>query len=483
MAAHRGAAVWWLGLAQCVAWGVLYYGFPVWQLPMQAQFGLSMAWVAAAYSAALLVAALVAPRVGRGFDRGHGAALFRVGLLAGVSGLLLLALSRHPAALFLGWLGVGAGMALTLYETAFALVHRAISDPGLRLRALAAVTVMGGLASTVFLPLLGNLVELADLRTSLLAGVVAVLTAGWLVERKVLPGLPAVPEHLAPPPSHQARPQGSIAALATVFTSGTVAGMALITLFVPLLVSRGIELAQAALVLAAFGVAQLPGRMWLLRGGRLPSVAVLTVWPMLMQAAGLAAAAFANSMAVAGLGVALFGLGAGLHTLARPWLVQLRFGADAGHRNGQVALSQGIGRALTPVAAALAGVLVDPRWILLALAVVLLSLLPLALRLSAQAVVHDGGDQGAAEEHQRGVEDPHQQQHQGPEGTIGAARCRLGQVQADGPAAQDEQPGRDRAADDGALPRHRAVGQETVEQGENHHIHQQRDRIAQQRQQ
>ncbi|KFL35484.1 hypothetical protein N788_08380 [Arenimonas donghaensis DSM 18148 = HO3-R19] len=393
-------AVWWLGLAQCVAWGVLYYGFPVWQLPLQAQFGVSMAWVAAAYSAALLVAALVAPRVGRGFDSGHGAALFRAGLLAGVCGLLVLAVSRQPAALLLGWVGVGTGMALTLYETAFALVHRAIADPGLRLRGLAAVTVMGGLASTVFLPLLGSLVEHADLRTSLLAGAVAVLAAGWLVERKVLPGLPAVPDRLAPSPSQSQsqsqspRPGGSIVALATVFTSGTVAAMALITLFVPMLVSRGIELAQAALVLAAFGVAQLPGRMWLLRGGRLPSVAVLTVWPMVMQAAGLAAAAFADSMALAGLGVALFGLGAGLHTLARPWLVQARFGADAGYRNGQVALGQGIGRALTPVVAALAGVWLDPRWILLGLALVLVSLLPVARRLSMPPMAPANRGQG-----------------------------------------------------------------------------------------
>lgn len=390
MARSGGAAVWWLGLAQCVAWGVLYYGFPVWQLPMQAQFGVSMAWVAGAYSAALLVAAVVAPRVGRGFDQGHGAALFRVGLVAGVSGLLVLAHAQHAVALLVGWLGIGLGMALTLYETAFALVHRAISDPATRLRGLAAVTVMGGLASTVFLPLLGSLVEHADLRTSLLAGSMAVLAAGWLVERKVLPLLPAPTLPSTPPASHKPSSRAAIIALATVFTSGNVAGIALITLFVPLLLSRDIELAQAALVLAAFGVAQLPGRMWLLRGGRLPSVTVLTVWPMGMQAAGLAAVALAHSTAIAGLGVTLFGLGAGLHTLARPWLVQLRFGADAGHRNGQVALSQGIGRALTPVAAALAGTVVDPRWVLWVLAATLLSLLPLAGRVSAQAAVHRG---------------------------------------------------------------------------------------------
>jgi hypothetical protein len=167
-----------------------------------------------------------------------------------------------------------------------------------------------------------------------------------------------------------------------VFTAGTVAGMALVSLLVPLLVSRGADLAQAAMVLAALGLAQLPGRLWLLRGGRLPSAAVLTVWPMGMQAAGLLVAAGSASPVGAATGVALFGLGAGLHTLARPWLVQARFGTDAGYRNGQVAQLQGLGRALGPVAAVGAAAWVGAQWVLVALAGMLLLLLPLAWSMS-----------------------------------------------------------------------------------------------------
>ncbi len=376
------AAVWWLGAAQCVSWGVLYYGFPVWQVPLQAQLGVPMAVVAAAYSAALLVAAVSAPRVGRGFDRGRGPLLLRIGLLAAVVGLVMLAHARSVLVLFLAWLAIGLGMALTLYESAFALVQQAITAPAPRLRALAAVTVMGGLASTLFLPLTGSLLGLLDLRAALLAGAVAVLAAGWIVERWVLPGLPPMLAETISPAATTIHPRRPIAALAIVFTAGTVAGMAVVTLLVPLLVSRGADLAEAAMVLAALGIAQLPGRLWLLRGGRLPSAAVLTMWPMALQAAGLLVVAGAGSPVLAAAGVALFGLGAGLHTLARPWLVQERFGAEAGYRNGQVARLQGLGRALGPVAAVAAAMLVGSQWVLVALAGLLLVLLPLARSVS-----------------------------------------------------------------------------------------------------
>jgi len=373
-------AVWSLGAAQCVFWGVLYYGFAVWLLPLQSRLGVGMVVVATAYSLGLLVAAVLAPRVGRGFDLGHGRRMLRLGLVAAVAGLVLLAWSRSVPLLFLAWLGIGTGMALLLYESAFALVHGAIAAPLPRLRALAAVTVVGGLASTIFLPMSGAMVEGYGLRASLLAGAAWVLAAGLLLERAVLPPLLA-PSNRPEATNEDTRADlasGRIRGIATVFTSGTVAGMALTTLLVPHLVSRGVGLGQAATVLAALGLAQLPGRLWLLRGGRMPTTAALTTWPMVMQASGLLVVAASAQPGTAAAGVALFGLGAGLHTLARPWLVQERFGREAGHRNGQVARMQGFGRALAPMAAVGAATVLGTPGVLLILAGLLLALVPLA---------------------------------------------------------------------------------------------------------
>ena len=102
----------------------------------------------------MVTSAWLAPRVGRALDRGQGASVLRIGLAAALAGLVVLALWRDAWALFAGWSLVGVAMSALLYEPAFALVQRAVADPGERLRALAAVTVMGGFASTIFLPLL-----------------------------------------------------------------------------------------------------------------------------------------------------------------------------------------------------------------------------------------------------------------------------------------------------------------------------------------
>ena len=73
-------------------------------------------------------------------------------------------------------------------------------------------------------------------------------------------------------------------------------------------------------------------------------------WPITLQVAGLiAVTVFASPWAVAA-GVAVFGLGSGLHTLSRPWLIQRLYGvAEVGRLNGEVARAQGFARAAGPL--------------------------------------------------------------------------------------------------------------------------------------
>ena len=377
-------AVWWLGLGQCVFWGVLYYGFSVWLMPIQRELAVSASVVAGAFSAGLLLMAGLAPHVGLAFDRGHGRIWWRVGIATATLGLLLLSQAHSLPVLYLAWILIGASMATLLYESAFALVQRAVSDPAQRLRAVAAVSVMGGLASTVFLPILGWLVEWMEWRSSALIGAGLVLLTGVLLEFKVLPvlSLPTQGDRIASSPAHRRAMESPLPSLMLVFGASTIAAMGLTTLLVPRLLSQGVSLSAAASVLATLGIAQIPGRLWMLRGGRTPPVGLLTVWPLVLQSLGLLTAAWSPAPAAAAVGVLLFGLGAGLHTLARPWLVQQRFGDDAGYRNGQVARVQGVGRALGPVLAVAAASFSSPAVVLSLLAGALLLLLPLAHRLT-----------------------------------------------------------------------------------------------------
>jgi MFS family permease len=60
-----------LGLTETVSWGVLYYAFSVFLVPMQRELGWSTGTLTGAYSLALLLSGLAAPLVGRWLDR-HG---------------------------------------------------------------------------------------------------------------------------------------------------------------------------------------------------------------------------------------------------------------------------------------------------------------------------------------------------------------------------------------------------------------------------
>ena len=69
-----------LGTAQTLAWGSTYYLPAVLAAPMAREFGVSPAWIFGAFSAALVVSALLGPAAGRAIDlRGVESAVVSVG--------------------------------------------------------------------------------------------------------------------------------------------------------------------------------------------------------------------------------------------------------------------------------------------------------------------------------------------------------------------------------------------------------------------
>lgn len=382
-------AVAWLGAGQCLYWGVLYYGFAVLLAPLARDLSVPGNDVATAFSLGLLLAAVLAPRVGRWVDAGRARQLIAAGAALAATGLLVLAAAQGRAGLFAGWLLVGLAMALLLYETAFGVVIRAHRDPWQRMRALAVVTVFGGLASTVFLPLMAWLCGTLGWRQTLVAfAVVICLKAAWL-DRQVLARLPAAPGEAQDEATSSVVAAGRAPwRLVLPFSVSSFSAAALVTLLVPMLVARGHAATLAAGVLGALGIMQLPGRLWLSRSRRRPGARFLVFVPLLLQATGLLMVLVPAGWPPAALGVALFGLGAGVHTLARPWLVQQMAGVDrAGRWNGQVSRWQGIARALGPASVAWASMRLGEGAIFALLAVALLAVLPMAASLARPPVL------------------------------------------------------------------------------------------------
>ena len=155
-----------LGWAQVVSWGTLYYGFPLFVLPMQQEFGWSLTLINGALSAGLLVAGLCTYGVGAWIDRRGGRALMTAGSLGTALLLVLWSQVTSIALLYGVWLLLGVCLAAILYEPAFMVMgHHFGVDAR---RAITTMTLIAGFASTFGIPLIETLLGDFAWRTVLL---------------------------------------------------------------------------------------------------------------------------------------------------------------------------------------------------------------------------------------------------------------------------------------------------------------------------
>ncbi|MBP6778341.1 MAG: MFS transporter, partial [Piscinibacter sp.] len=107
---QRASTVVALGTAQTLAWASSYYLAAILAAPMARELGVGTATVFAAFSAALVVSALVGPTAGRAIDRWGGRPVLMGTSLVFAIGLAALGLARGPAGMVAGWLLLGIGM-------------------------------------------------------------------------------------------------------------------------------------------------------------------------------------------------------------------------------------------------------------------------------------------------------------------------------------------------------------------------------------
>ena len=259
-----------LCLTQIVGWGVLFYAFPVMSSEIADQTGWSTTLVTGAFSLGLLTAAATGIGVGRLLDR-HGPHLvMTIGSATATAGVLVVAMAPNPGVFIAGWLLAGVAQAAVLYPPAFAALTRWYG-PG-RVRALTTLTLVAGLASTVFAPLTAALLDQHGWRHTylVLGGVLALVTIPahavglrapwptWRAEAPLRGQVAAAPSSTVVAPIVRSRP---FLMLATAMTLAAFTfGAATISL-VPLLTTRGWSGSAAAWALGLTGLAQLLGRV------------------------------------------------------------------------------------------------------------------------------------------------------------------------------------------------------------------------------
>ena len=147
----RLAVVLVLGTTQTLAWASSYYLPAILADRIAADLGLSSTWFFAAFSGALVISAVVGPRVGRTVDAIGGREVLAASNVIIAAGLAVLAFAHSQAVLWLAWLILGLGMGIGLYDTAFATLGRIYGTEARS--AITGITLIAGFASTVGWPL------------------------------------------------------------------------------------------------------------------------------------------------------------------------------------------------------------------------------------------------------------------------------------------------------------------------------------------
>ena len=167
LATHDRRLVGWLSLAQLISWGTLFYTFALIMAPVERELGLSRAQSSVAFSLALLVEGLMAYPVGRLIDRGHERWVMTAGSVLAGACLILHGWVTSAAGFYAVWAGLGVAMSAVLYSPVFAVVTRRY--PQDFRRAIITMTFLGGLASTVFIPVTSWLIAAVGWRDALIS--------------------------------------------------------------------------------------------------------------------------------------------------------------------------------------------------------------------------------------------------------------------------------------------------------------------------
>ena len=157
--------LWMLSLGQLISWGLIYYTFPLFVVPMTQELGWSRSGMFGALSAGLMVAGLCSIPVGAWIDRGHGRMLMTGGSLLAAALLVVWSRIDSLPLFYAMWIGLGASQAVVLYEPAFAVITR-VYGPRYK-QAILLMTFLGGLASTFGIPFTQFLIERIGWRPSL----------------------------------------------------------------------------------------------------------------------------------------------------------------------------------------------------------------------------------------------------------------------------------------------------------------------------
>lgn len=340
-----------LGTAQTLAWGSTYYLPAILAVPIARDLGVSTGLVFAAFSAALVVAAILGPLAGRRIDRFGGRDVLAVSNIVFAAGLLGLGLADGAVLLFASWIVIGVGMCMGLYEAAFSTLTGIYGRDARG--AITGITLLAGFASTVCWPISALLDAEIGWRATCFVWAAAHLLIGLPLNRFLVPAGTYRPEAdgAASPPDDRDYGSASRAMtlLAIVFAVTWFISTAMAAHLPLLLQAAGASPLAAVAAAALVGPAQVAARIvefgLLRRFHPLLSARLAT----LAHPVGAVAVMLIGAPAAA-LFAILHGAGNGILTIAKGTLPLAIFGpAGYGFRQGVLMVPARFAQASAPV--------------------------------------------------------------------------------------------------------------------------------------
>lgn len=345
---RRTGVVLGLGTTQTLAWASSYYLAAFIAAPQAADLGVSTSSIYAAFTAALLVAAVLGPRVGRTIDLLGGREVLAVSNVLFTIGLVLLGIAKSAAVLWLGWLVIGAGMGLGLYDAAFAALGRIYREKARG--PITGITLLAGFASTVGWPLTAWGVETIGWRETCFAWAAAHALLGLPLNLLALPKLMQAANGAATAAAPNVRMDRNMWLLGFAFAAGWVVAAALAAHLPRLLETTGANTAQILLAGMLLGPAQVAARA-------IEATLLKRVQPLTTARACMLPHPVGAGLMLAGGGVMaapfmlLHGGGHGILTVARGTVPLSVFGPrDYGYRLGLLGAPTRIAQAFSPLA-------------------------------------------------------------------------------------------------------------------------------------
>ncbi len=316
-----------LGINQTLSWGMTFYLPAIIADPVAASFGRSGFAVLGAFSWALLVAGACAPRVGKWIDHhgGRGALIGSIVVIA--LGQAVLAFSHGLAVWYFGWTIIGVGMAMGLYDGAFATVAGLLGkEAG---PSITGITLVAGFASSVFWTLGATLIGALGWRGLLLAYAGLMLVVNLPMVWLLVPPAPPRPTAEA---GRAGLPKSPAQRLALVLLGAFFALRWFITSAISvhvlsLLQGIGLTAAEAVGVAALIGPGQVAGRILEYAIG--PRVDLLTKARIaaLLFPAGAALLLLGGPVGATGF-VLMYGMSNGIMTVNRGTVPLALFGPE-----------------------------------------------------------------------------------------------------------------------------------------------------------